>query len=88
LTFPGDTSDQVLIRTVKDDLRAWQLHRVIWVLDRGFTSERNRRYLQRAGGSYILAEKLPAPRRRPPLRWPGRALPDRRRQPASQAGPP
>lgn len=57
-TFPGDTSDQVLIRTVKDDLRAWQLHRVIWVLDRGFTSEANRRYLQRAGGSYILGEKL------------------------------
>jgi transposase len=57
-TFPGDTSDQVLIRTVKDDLRAWQLHRVVWVLDRGFSSEDNRRYLQRAGGSYIIGEKL------------------------------
>jgi IS4 transposase len=57
-TFPGDTSDQVLIRTVKDDLRSWQLHRVVWVLDRGFASERNRRYLQRAGGSYIIGEKL------------------------------
>jgi hypothetical protein len=57
-TFPGDTSDQTLIRTVKDDLRAWQLHRVVWVLDRGFASERNRRYLQRAGGSYIIGEKL------------------------------
>jgi hypothetical protein len=57
-TFPGDTSDQTLIRTVKDDLRSWQLHRVVWVLDRGFASEDNRRYLQRAGGSYILGEKL------------------------------
>lgn len=57
-TFPGDTSDQVLIRTVKDDLRQWNLHRVIWVLDRGFTSAENRRYLQRAGGSYIMGEKL------------------------------
>lgn len=57
-TFPGDVSDQVLIRTVKDDLRAWSLHRVIWVLDRGFTSAENRRYLQRAGGSYIMGEKL------------------------------
>lgn len=57
-TFPGNTSDQVLLRTVKDDLRAWQLHRVVWVLDRGFASADNRRYLQRAGGSYILAEKL------------------------------
>ncbi len=57
-TFPGDTSDQVIIRKVKDDLRGWNLSRVIWVLDRGFTSERNRRYLQRGGGHYIVAEKL------------------------------
>jgi Transposase DDE domain len=56
--FPGSTSDQVLIRTVKDDLRSWQLHRVIWVLDRGFASAANRRYLQRAGGGYIMGEKL------------------------------
>lgn len=57
-TFPGNASDQVLIRTVKDDLRHWNLNRVIWVLDRGFTSEENRRYLQRAGGHYIVGEKL------------------------------
>jgi hypothetical protein len=40
--------------------RVWHLARVIWVLDRGFTSERNRRYLQRAGGHYIVGEKLRA----------------------------
>src|SRR6266571_2447618 len=57
-TFPGSTSDQVLIRTVKDDLRAWRLNRVIWVLDRGFASAENRRYLQRGGGHYIMGEKL------------------------------
>ena len=57
-TFPGNASDQVIIRKVKDDLRGWNLARVIWVLDRGFTSERNRRYLQRGGGHYIVAEKL------------------------------
>jgi Transposase DDE domain len=57
-TFPGDTSDQVLIRTVKDDLSNWQLNRVIWALDRGFTSAANRRYLQRGGGHYIVGEKL------------------------------
>src|SRR6266542_3453796 len=57
-TFPGNTSDQVLIRTVKDDLRDWNLNRVIWALDRGFTSAANRRYLQRAGGHYIMGEKL------------------------------
>ena len=57
-TFPGNASDQVIIRKVKEDLRGWNLARVIWVLDRGFTSERNRRYLQRAGGHYIVGEKL------------------------------
>ncbi|MGH2903819.1 MAG: IS1634 family transposase [Solirubrobacteraceae bacterium] len=57
-TFPGNASDQAIIRKVKDDLRGWNLSRVIWVLDRGFTSERNRRYLQRGGGHYIVGEKL------------------------------
>ena len=57
-TFPGNASGQVIIRKVRDDLRGWNLARVIWVLDRGFTSERNRRYLQRAGGHYIVGEKL------------------------------
>jgi Transposase DDE domain len=57
-TFPGDTSEQLLLRTVKDDPRAWNLNRVVWVLDRGFTSKENRRYLQRGGGHYIMGEKL------------------------------
>lgn len=57
-TFEGTASDQVIIRKVKDDLGAWGLSRVIWCLDRGFNSEDNRRYLQRAGGHYIVGEKL------------------------------
>lgn len=57
-TFPGTTSDQVVIKKVKDDLGSWGLHRVIWCLDRGFSSKDNRRYLQRAGGHYIVGEKL------------------------------
>ena len=57
-TFEGTTSDQVIIRKVKDDLGAWGLHRVIWCLDRGFNSDENRRYLQRAGGHYIVGERL------------------------------
>ncbi len=56
--FPGNASDQVLIRQVKDDLRAWKLNRVLWVVDTGFASAENRRYLQRAGGHYIIGEKL------------------------------
>jgi Transposase DDE domain len=57
-SWPGSTNDQALIRQVKDELRAWKLTRVVWVADRGFSSARNRRYLQRAGGHYILGEKL------------------------------
>src|SRR5450759_3887654 len=57
-TLPGNASDQVLIRSVKDDLSAWKLGRVVWVTDRGFNSAENRRYLQRAGGHYITGEKL------------------------------
>ena len=72
-TFAGNASDQAIIRTVRDDLRGWNLARVIWVLDRGFTSERNRRYLQRGGGHYIVGEKLRSDSRRPAPRWPARA---------------
>lgn len=57
-SWPGNTSDSALIRQVKDDMRDWNLARVVWVADRGFTSAENRRYLQRAGGGYILGEKL------------------------------
>jgi len=56
--YPGNASDQEIIRDVKDKLREWRLHRVIWVCDTGFNSEENRNYLQRAGGHYIIGEKL------------------------------
>ena len=57
-TFPGGESDQRIIRTVKDDLGSWNLHRLVWVADRGFASAANRAYLTRGGGHYIHAEKL------------------------------
>jgi transposase len=56
--WPGNTGEQPLIRQVKDELREWKLSRVVWVADRGFQSAENRRYLQRAGGHYIIGEKL------------------------------
>ncbi len=56
--WPGSTSEQALIRQVKNELREWKLARVVWVADRGFQSAENRRYLQRAGGHYIIGEKL------------------------------
>jgi hypothetical protein len=57
-TFPGNTADTAIIRTVKDDLDGWNLHRMVWVADRGFASAANRAYLTRGGGHYIHAEKL------------------------------
>jgi hypothetical protein len=57
-SWPGNYSDSALIRQVKDDMRDWSLARVVWVADRGFSSAENRRYLQRAGGHYIIGEKL------------------------------
>jgi hypothetical protein len=56
--WPGNTADSALIRQVKDDMRDWCLSKVIWVADRGFTSQENRRYLRKGGGSYIIGEKL------------------------------
>jgi hypothetical protein len=57
-TFPGNTADTAIIRTIKDDLTDWRLHRLVWVADRGFASAANRAYLTRGGGHYIHAEKL------------------------------
>jgi hypothetical protein len=56
--WPGDTGDSALIRQARDDVREWTLARIIWVGDRGFSSAQNRRHLMRAGGAYILGEKL------------------------------
>jgi IS4 transposase len=57
-TFPGNTSDQLIIRTVHDDLAGWKLSRLLWVADRGFASVADRAYLQKGGGHYVLAERL------------------------------
>jgi hypothetical protein len=59
-TFAGNANDQAIIRTVKADLAGWNLHRLVWVADRGFASAANRAYLTRGGGHYIHAEKLRA----------------------------
>lgn len=56
--MPGNQSDAKCVDQVQRDLNDWRLNRVIWVMDRGMTSDENRRILQRAGGHYILGEKL------------------------------
>lgn len=56
--LPGNTQDMKTVEQVKDDLRGWHLSRCIWVMDRGMSSKENRLILQKAGGHYILGEKL------------------------------
>jgi len=56
--WPGNTNDMTVIQEVKKDLIGWKLGRVITVLDRGFCSEENLRLPRRAGGHYIVGEKL------------------------------
>jgi transposase len=57
-TLPGNTSDMKTVETIKNDLIGWKLGRCIWVMDRGMSSEENRLILQKAGGHYIIGEKL------------------------------
>jgi transposase len=57
-TLPGNTSDMAVVEKVKQDLLGWKLSRCVWVMDRGMNSEENRLVLQKAGGQYILGEKL------------------------------
>jgi len=57
-SWPGSTADSALIRQVKEELRDWTLSRIVWVADRGFASEQNRRFLRRGDAHYILGEKL------------------------------
>lgn len=56
--WPGNTADMSVVEEVRRDLVGWKLGRVISVMDRGFSSEENLRTLQKAGGHYIVGEKM------------------------------
>jgi len=56
--WPGNTNDMSVVSEVKDDLRGWRLGRVVTVVDRGFSSDENLRYLTRAGGHWIAGERM------------------------------
>lgn len=56
--WPGNTSDATVIPQVKDDLCGWRLGRVVTVVDRGFSSDDNLKYLSRAGGAWIAGERM------------------------------
>jgi hypothetical protein len=56
--WPGNTNDNSILPEVKDGLRGWRLGRVVTVVDRGFSSDKNLDYLRRAGGHWIAGEKM------------------------------
>lgn len=56
--WPGNTSDVSVIPEIKKDLTDWRLGRVVSVMDRGFMSEDNLPELQKAGGHYIIGERM------------------------------
>jgi len=47
-----------VVDKVKDNLVGWKLGRVISVMDSGFASDDNMKYLQRSGGRYIMGQKM------------------------------
>lgn len=59
--LPGNQNDAKCVAQIQKDMNDWKLGNVIWAMDRGMTSEENRKTLQRAGGQYILGEKLRGP---------------------------
>lgn len=59
--LPGNQNDAKCVEQVQKDINDWKLGHVIWAMDRGMTSEENRKVLQKAGGQYILGEKLRGP---------------------------
>lgn len=59
--LPGNQNDAKCVDQIQKDMNDWKLGNVIWAMDRGMTSEDNRKILQKAGGQYILGEKLRGP---------------------------
>jgi len=59
--LPGNQNDAKCVQQIQKDMNDWKLGNVIWAMDRGMTSEENRKILQKAGGQYILGEKLRGP---------------------------
>ena len=53
--LPGNTADVTTVARIKDDLRAWQLGRCVFVGDAGMYSAENLAALSRGLGRYILA---------------------------------
>lgn len=52
--LPGNQSDAKCVKQIQKDMNDWKFGNVIWAMDRGMTSEENRKTLQRAGGQSQL----------------------------------
>lgn len=53
--LPGDTADVATVKQIKDDLRAWNLGRCVFVGDAGMYSRDNLKSLSEGLGRYIVA---------------------------------
>jgi hypothetical protein len=56
--FPGATPDVTTVRTIKDELRAMRLGRVLFVGDAGLYSRANLDELAKGAGRYVLAAPI------------------------------
>jgi transposase len=56
--FPGATPDVTTVRTIKDELRAMRLGRVLFVGDAGLYSKANLDELAKGAGRYVLAAPI------------------------------
>jgi transposase len=56
--LPGNQHDAATVESIQKELAGWGLNRVIWVMDRGVTSDENKKCLQRSGGDYVEAQSF------------------------------
>ncbi len=56
--FPGNTVDVTTVARVRDDLRGWNLSRVLFVGDAGMYSAENKKVLASSLGRYLLATPM------------------------------
>lgn len=85
-TFPGNTPDTAIIRTVTGDLAGWNLHRRVWVADRGFASGEPGLPDPRWRALHPRREAAPHQHRGRRRAGPPGPVPHRGREPARQGG--
>ncbi len=69
-TFAGNTADAAIIRTIKDDLAGWNLHRLVWVADRASPLQPTAPTSPAVAGTTSTQKSCATPAPRPPPRSP------------------